>query len=425
MSGAPGSDARGLGSVEGDEYGEPRRSLYASGYDTPSRRRSSRSRPLPRMTDLRCATDRPRFPRATTDVSIALCTRNGERWIGHLLESMAAQSRPADELVVQDDLSTDDTCDIIRSFASTAPFEVRLEVNPVRLGSTANFAAVLERCRGRYVALADQDDRWYRTKLERLIDELEADPTITMVFSDADLIGEDGQPLGRRLWDTRLVGRTLRKRAVVPEELFARRALTTGCTMAVRRRAVAAALPFPSELDDPVSPMRHDRWLSLVAAAVGTVRALPEPLVQFRVHPNQQTGVLIGSKLTNALARAALGTFRSDNDDERGLQVRAGQLEIAAGRADDIGDFEGAETLRSVADHLRRRVSSDQSVSRRLQWVAHDVRSGAYGWDRLGVGAAFGDVIRSLTQRQAHERLAHERQAHERQGRVSRPGGPT
>lgn len=353
--------------------------------------------PSQRMTDLRCAPPRPRFPRATTDVSIALCTHNGERWIGPLLESMAAQTRVADELVVQDDLSSDSTCEIIRSFASDAPFEVRLEVNPVQLGSTANFATALARCNGRFVALADQDDLWYPTKLERLVGELETDPTITMVFSDADLIGEQGQTLGRRLWDTRMVARTLRKRAVVPEELFARRALTTGCTMAVRRRAVAAALPFPSELDDPVSPMRHDRWLSLVAAAVGTVRALPEPLVQFRVHPAQQTGVLIGSKLTAALAGAAVGAFCRTDDEVRGLSVRAAQLDLAAARADDVGDFEGAETLRSVAEHLRRRVDTRIPVARRLHWVATDLRSGAYGWDRLGVGAAAGDVVRTFT----------------------------
>ena len=118
--------------------------------------------------------------------------------------------------------------------------------------------------------IGDQDDVWYPTKLELLLQEFELDPTISMVFSDADLIGEDGTRVGPRLWDTRLVGRTLRRHAVVPEELLARRALTTGCTMAIRRRVVEAALPFPDLMDDRRAIMRHDRWLSLVAAAVGT-----------------------------------------------------------------------------------------------------------------------------------------------------------
>jgi hypothetical protein len=338
------------------------------------------------------------------DVSVVLCTRNGARWISELLESMAAQTHPIDELVVQDDLSTDATCELVAAFAATAPFEVRLEVNTTRLGSTANFATALARTRGRFAALADQDDVWYPWKLERLIGELELDPTVTMVFSDADLIDEHGAPLGRSLWDTRLIGRTLRRRAVVPEELFARRALTTGCTMAIRRRAVAASLPFPEELADDLAPMRHDRWLSLVAAAVGTVRALPEPLLGFRVHPDQETGVLVGAELPRALGRAAALALAGSGPDERGHLVRAEQLEIAAARADDLGDFEEAATLRQVAEHLRERVRTDVPVQQRLRAVAHGVRSGAYGWDRLGAGAIAGDVVRAVRPQRAVHR---------------------
>lgn len=349
------------------------------------------------MTDDTRPASRPRLLRATVDVSIVLCTRDGARWIGELLSSMADQTRLADELVVQDDDSSDDTRRIVEEFARDAPFEVHLEVNERRIGSTANFAAALARTRGRFVALADQDDVWYPTKLERLVGELELDPTVTMVFSDADLIDEHGNPMGRRLWDTRLVGRTLRRRAVVPEELFARRALTTGCTMAIRRRAVAASLPFPEELADEVAPMRHDRWLSLVAAAVGTVRALPEPLLAFRVHPGQETGVLVGAQLPRALGRAAWDAVSgSDDSGGRGHLVRARQLEIAATRAEELGDFEEAATLRGVAGHLRARVRTDTTRSDRLRRIAEGVRSGSYGWDRLGAGAIAGDVVRAV-----------------------------
>lgn len=349
------------------------------------------------MTDESDPPPRLRFPRASCDVSVVLCTRNGERWISELLASLVNQTLRPDELIVQDDSSEDATHAIVSEFARTAPFHVDLDVNERRLGSTANFAAALARCRGRFVALADQDDIWYPVKLQRLVGELEFDPTVTMAFSDADLVDEAGTSLGRRLWDTRLVGRTLRRRAVVPEELFARRALTTGCTMAVRRRAVAAALPFPDVLADEHAPMRHDRWLSLIAAAVGTVRALPEPLLAFRVHPAQETGVLVGRHLGAAMARSARDVLRGIGDEaERGHLTRAGQLDVAADRADALGDFEEAATLRSIAAHLRRRVVVEGSVRQRLGVVSADFRRGAYGWDRLGVGAAAADTVRAV-----------------------------
>lgn len=349
------------------------------------------------MTTEQATTPRTRYPRAQCEVSVALCTLNGSQWIEELLHSIAAQELLPDEIVIQDDCSEDDTVELIEKFADQAPFAIRLEVNQFRLGSTANFATALARCHGRFIALADQDDVWYPIKLRRLIDELELDPTVTMVFSDADLIGPDGQDLGQRLWDARLIGRTLRKRAVVPEELFARRALTTGCTMAVRRRAVAASLPFPEALENEAAPMRHDRWLSLVAASVGTVRALPESLLGFRVHPDQETGVLVGAQLTHALGRAASAVFIAPvGQSNESHLARANQLEAAAERANEMGDFEEALTLEAIAAHHRSRVQTSGSVLDRLRGIAEGVRVGAYGWDRLGMVAVAGDTVRSV-----------------------------
>jgi hypothetical protein len=352
-----------------------------------SRTSSSGSRPSGSL--------RPGLSRPTCTLSVVLCTYDGERWIGSLLDSLAQQERLPDELIVQDDCSDDDTVAVVRRFAEDAPFDVRLEVNEQRLGSTTNFAKAVARAGGRYIALADQDDVWYPAKLRRLLEELEEDPTLTLVFSDADLIGEDGRELGRRLWETRLVGRVLRRNPVVPGQLFARRALTTGCTMMLRRRAVEAALPFPEELEGPVGVMRHDRWLSLVAAAVGTVRALPEPMLGFRVHPGQQTGVLMGGELTDALGRSAAGVFRGNAVlHATGLETRAAQLRVAAERAELLGDFGEAERLQQIAlgESLRAQLATEDAPA--VDTIVRAVRTGAYRYGVLGVGAFAADLVR-------------------------------
>jgi len=337
-----------------------------------------------------------RLPRASVGLSVALCTYNGERWLPELLDSLAAQELIPDELVISDDASTDGSVGVAHEFAATAPFEVRIGVNPTRVGSTANFALALERCRGHFIALADQDDIWYPTKLRRLQRELAGDPTVTLVFSDADLIDERGGPLGERLWQTRLVDHTLRHHAVVSGKMFAQRPLTTGCTMMVRRRAVEAAIPFPHELADPAAPMRHDRWLSLLAAAVGTVRAIPEPMLGFRLHPEQETGVLVGRELLRALATAAGDVIRQSADSQTSVHhARAAQLDVAAERADLLGDFEGADMLRSVADQHRRRTLDAPTVRGRLQLVAEGMGDGTYGNGALGTGAALADLVRA------------------------------
>lgn len=325
---------------------------------------------------------------------MVLCTWNGARWLPGLLASIGNQVRPPDELVVQDDRSDDATPELIEDFSAGADFPVTMERNTVRAGSTRTFARALARAQGEVVALADQDDLWYPAKLARIADEFAADPTVTMVFSDADLIAEDDRRLGQRLWATRMVGRGLQANSVVTVRDFARRPLTTGCTMAVRRRALEAALPLPPELDHPEVPLRHDRWLSLVAASVGTVRALPEPLLSFRVHPGQETGVLVDRARTRALARAVreLVANRSTITEH---EVRADQLEVAADRAEELGDFESAEAVRAAAAHHRHRAAvSGRKAS--LPSVAAEAQRGGYGSGRFAVAAVAADVVRSV-----------------------------
>lgn len=331
--------------------------------------------------------------RSEIDLSVVLCTFQGERWLPDLLASIGAQTRLPTELVVFDDGSDDRSVAIVEEFARSTPIDVRVTRNDVRVGSTRNFERALAASRGEVVALADQDDVWYPQKLETMCIEFELDPTISMVFSDADLIDENGTPLGRRLWRTRLVDRTLRRHAVVSEDLLARRALTTGCTMAIRRRAINAARPFPDEIDAPEAIMRHDRWLSLVAAAVGIVRALPEPLLAFRVHPSQETGVLVGGQLHRALWRAT--TSVASRATGAGHEARANQLEAAADRAEAIGDFREAGALRSVAAHQRDRAAIGTRNHGPIA-VINAARAGAYWGDPLSVAAIGADLVRSL-----------------------------
>ncbi|MEZ5182462.1 MAG: glycosyltransferase family 2 protein [Acidimicrobiales bacterium] len=360
--------------------------------ERPSGGPSLESRPIDAHPD-RPAIDRPR---AGGGLSIALCTYEGARWLPDLLGSLAAQTRLPDELVACDDGSSDDTVEILEAFAADAPFAVRVHRNPERLGSTRNFAAAVARCEGAIVALADQDDVWYPGKLAVLEWEFDMDPTVSMVFSDGDLIDADGAPLGRRLWDTRLIGRTLRHHPVVPEELFARRALTTGATMAVRRRVVDAAVPFPPELDDPDAPMRHDRWLSLVAAAVGTVRAISDPLVALRVHPDQETGVLVGAELP---CPAPLGPA--------GAGAHAGARALRSGRP---AAGRGVAPRRSATSARPLRCAPSPSTSRTAPRSAARARGrarssggrpGSYAGDPLAALAIAADVWRSVRHRTA------------------------
>ena len=55
-------------------------------------------------------------------LSVALCTFNGAAFIEQQLESLLAQSRAPDEVIVGDDSSSDETVTIVRRFTKRAMF---------------------------------------------------------------------------------------------------------------------------------------------------------------------------------------------------------------------------------------------------------------------------------------------------------------
>ena len=93
----------------------------------------------------------------------------------------------------------------------------------------------------------------------------------TLVYSDSALIDEEGKSLQTRVSDrlTMIDGSDPR--------LFALANCVSGHAMLLRRGLLDRALPLPD-----VS--FHDWWLAFVAANIGTVRYLDEPLVEFRQH---------------------------------------------------------------------------------------------------------------------------------------------
>jgi len=52
-------------------------------------------------------------------ISIVIITRNRAEWLNDTLESLTKQSRPADEVIVVDNASTDNTKEVILSFQGT------------------------------------------------------------------------------------------------------------------------------------------------------------------------------------------------------------------------------------------------------------------------------------------------------------------
>jgi glycosyltransferase involved in cell wall biosynthesis len=221
-------------------------------------------------------------------ISVALCIYNGARFLPEQLDSIAAQTRPVDELVVCDDGSTDNSLEIIRQFSETVPFPVHIYQNDRQLGSTKNFEKCLQLCRGDIIFLSDQDDWWYPEKVAILTRYFAENETMEAVFSDGDLIDGDSQPLESRIWDAIQFDAVARQQWAIGEgyQILFRGYVVTGATLAIRARALPRLLPFP----DGHKTMIHDGWIALLLALTNQIGFVNEPLIRYRQHADQQVG---------------------------------------------------------------------------------------------------------------------------------------
>ena len=110
------------------------------------------------------------------NISIAMATYNGEKYIKEQLQSLSNQTSLPFELVVGDDGSTDATLDILKEFCAHAPFPVRIHQNQANLGFARNFLDTARRCKGDWIAFCDQDDVWLPDKLATVIQAIEHTP---------------------------------------------------------------------------------------------------------------------------------------------------------------------------------------------------------------------------------------------------------
>lgn len=204
---------------------------------------------------------------ADVRISVAMATFNGARWLRQQLDSIAAQSRLPDELVVRDDGSTDATLDVLRAFAGAAPFPVRVRRGAVRLGYSGNFDAAIRACTGDIVLVSDQDDVWLPRKVEVVAARFDAPAARPwVVLNDQWVADADLHAAGITIFgETRRLG-------------FGEETLGAGSCSALSAAFVRLCFPMPV----PDAP--YDSWIHRVAVPLGIRTLIDEPLQYYRRH---------------------------------------------------------------------------------------------------------------------------------------------
>ena len=322
--------------------------------------------------------------------SIAMTTYNGEKYLLEQLESFACQTQLPDELIVCDDGSTDATVDIIRQFAVSATFSVKLHINEHNLGSTKNFEKAIRLCSGEIIFLSDQDDVWREDKLAYLSRLFKECPGTGLIFSDAEVVDSRLQGLGYRLWESVGFDRARQNRMTAGKSanVLVRGNVVTGATMAFRAKFIPHILPIPKI-------WVHDGWIALLVAASSDLKFISEPLVLYRQHSNNQIGGILKplpykkikiSKSTNA-------TALTEKLRDAAEQYSAVNEHLGSSFKDAIYSDLGI-MLEDKIRHLQCRVHMPSSLAKRISLAMRELIAFRYHRYSAGFKSFLRDVAR-------------------------------
>lgn len=193
------------------------------------------------------------------------------------VESIRSQTHSNWICVVSDDRSSPGRFAAIeRELSGDARF--LLSQSPRRLGFYRNFerGLALVPKGAEFVALCDQDDRWYPEKLAVLLDAVRGSQ---LAYSDVRVIDEDGELISNTYWTNRRNNyRDLLSLLIAN--------CVTGAASLFRRELLERALPFPPAQFGHF----HDHWLALVALSLGDISFVDRPLYDYVQHGDAVLG---------------------------------------------------------------------------------------------------------------------------------------
>lgn len=122
-------------------------------------------------------------------VSVVVPSYNHAKYISKAVGSILAQDFFDFELLISDDMSLDNSWDVISGFDDPRIRSFKQEKN---LGPVGNLVFLIRQARGKYVALLNSDDAWYPSKLSKQVAILETHPQLGASFTWADLVDDQG-----------------------------------------------------------------------------------------------------------------------------------------------------------------------------------------------------------------------------------------
>ncbi len=125
-------------------------------------------------------------------VSIITTFYNASNTLVDTIESVLQQDFEDYEYILVDDGSDDNSCSIVNEYLNSKVCLLR----PGRVGRVGALNEGLHAAQGRYIAILDADDCCFKQRLSLQFEQLNSQPELALVYSNAELISVDGDVIG-------------------------------------------------------------------------------------------------------------------------------------------------------------------------------------------------------------------------------------
>lgn len=215
-------------------------------------------------------------------ISLVMPTYNGANYILPQLESILAQERQPDEVILCDDVSSDGTYEICRDFVERNHLtHWTVLQNKKNLGYSENFYFLVSQTTGDVFFFADQDDIWLPNKIKVMATVLEEHPEIELLScKQQEFVGAVPAVCAKK------TGRRAEALTAVRLSDLLRNFHDSSIQLALRKSFFDGIADYVSG-----SGLPNDWAVCLFAAARGALWRLDETLVLRRVHSGNTSSI--------------------------------------------------------------------------------------------------------------------------------------
>ena len=213
-------------------------------------------------------------------VSVVLPVYNGSEYLAQSIESVLNQTFQDFELIIVDDCSTDDSGLIAQKYAK-ADARITYIKNQTNLKLPNALNKGFACAQGVYLTWTSCDNVYLPNAFQRLLDILESEPDVALVYSSMEIIDAEGKLISF-------------VQAGDPKDLIFRN-VVGACFMYRKTIADQAGAYDPSALlcED------YEYWLRI--ARIGELKEIPEVLYQYRIHGNSLSANRLGEIISRGI----------------------------------------------------------------------------------------------------------------------------